>query len=145
MAGLLALLFIALPIAEIYVILQVGDALGGWYTLALIIAMAVAGAWLARWQGAAALRELQNAMATGQAVGRTLVSSVLVLAAAVLMITPGFITDGIGLALLLPPVRSLVAARATRWVEARTVFMGPGPGWQRHDRDEPPPPGVIDI
>lgn len=145
MAGLLALLFIALPIAEIYVILQVGDALGGWYTLALIIAMAVAGAWLARWQGAAALRELQNAMATGQAVGRTLVSSVLVLAAAVLMITPGFITDGIGLALLLPPVRALVAGRATRWVEARTVVMGPGPRWHRDDRDEPPPPGVIDI
>lgn len=148
--GLLALAFLLVPIVEIYVIIQVGEVLGGLATIGIIIAMAMIGAALARTQGFAAVRRVQEALATGQQIGRSLVEGALVLVSGVLMITPGFITDGIGILLLLPPVRALVAhaiiRRAGQRVQAHVVMGAPGPwdGAPAADED-PPPPGVIDV
>lgn len=160
MCGVLALLFVAVPIVEIWVILKVGSLIGALPTVGIIVVTAVSGAALARHQGFAALRQLQEAMAAGRKVGRALVEAALVLVAGIMLLTPGFVTDGIGLALLLPPVRAWVAARLARWAEGRAmdqahVFWSPGrppgPGEpeereEREERDEdPPPPGVIDV
>jgi UPF0716 protein FxsA len=161
--GILALLFIAVPVGEIYILLEVGGMLGLVPTLGIIVVTAVVGAYLARHQGLAALREMQRAMATGEKVGRSIIEAALVLVAGVTMLTPGFFTDAVGLLLLVPPVRRLVAG----WIASRAVasggggptiimggqgpfgpFGGPMPGQtgpDDTDDEDPPPPGVIDV
>lgn len=174
MFATLAIAFIVVPIVEIAVLMQVGGAIGGVETLVLVIVMAVVGASLARRQGLSAMQKLQRAMATGHEVGPSMVEGVLVLVAAVLMITPGFVTDGVGLLLLVPPVRRAVAAAAQKALleraRGRVAVTGFGPGFGgpaggpgrvgdgpsratgsgrpagRDDApDDPPPPGVIDV
>jgi UPF0716 protein FxsA len=167
--GVLALLFIAIPAIEIFVLIEVGSALGALPTMGVIIATGIAGAALARSQGLSAMRQLREALAQGRQVGRSLVEAALVLVAAVLMLTPGFLTDGVGLALLVPPLRRILAEIIVVRYAARAVVQvmpGPGqvfggfagqrgqpgqrrgPGQERGDSDdehEPPPPGVIDV
>ena len=158
----LALAFIVVPIVEIGLLLRVGGAIGGVETLALVVVMAVVGATLARRQGFAAMQRVQGAMATGRELGASVVEGLMVLVAAVLMITPGFVTDGVGLLLLVPPVRRLAARAAQAWLLRRmesgnvAVFgpgfdprgFGPGgsgaPGNGGRD-DDPAPPNVIDV
>lgn len=117
--AILALLFIVVPIAEIYLIIEIGGQIGTLNTLAIMVVTAVTGAWLAKHQGLAAVRDLQRSALQGQAVGRSLVEAALVLVAAVTMLTPGFLTDFTGLALLVPPVRRVVAAYLTRRIARR--------------------------
>ena len=150
--GLLALAFLIMPIVEIYVIIQVGQVLGGWATIGIIIVMAMAGAALARSQGFAALRRVREALASGQEIGRSLVEGALVLVSGVLMITPGFITDAAGILLLLPPVRAVAAVAILRYardrVQTHTIQMGTVDPWtaQRPDNDDDrSPPSVIDV
>jgi UPF0716 protein FxsA len=154
--GVLAFLFIGVPALEIYVLIKVGGLLGALPTLGIIVATGVAGAALAKHQGLAAVKQGQGAISSGDRVGSSLVEAALVLAAGLLMLTPGFITDVVGLSLLVPPVRALIAARIVKWgaarVSASTVVMGDmgdprfGPGWSEDDEDDPPPPpGVIDV
>jgi UPF0716 protein FxsA len=154
MVGVLALAFLAIPIVEIWLIVQAGRAVGGLATVTAVIAIALAGAALARHQGLAAVRQLQRALATGERVGRSVAEAALVLVAAVLMIAPGFLTDAVGLLLLVPPVRAAAASALIRWGAARfeshAVFMPPARGFDRsarahHDDQDPPPPGVIDV
>ncbi len=153
MCGLLALLFIVVPAVEIFVILQVGGWIGLWPTLALIIVTALAGAWLTQHQGFAAVRQLQESMLTGSRIGTSLIHAALVLAAGVVMLTPGFVTDAIGLFLLIPQGRELVARRLRKSLENRVargdvmIFpMGRArrPG-SRDDDDDGRPPPVIDV
>lgn len=121
--GVLALLFIAIPAIEIYVLIEVGSALGALPTLAVIVMTGIAGAALARSQGLSAMRQLRQALVQGRQVGRSLVEAALVLVAAVLMVTPGFITDAVGLALLLPPLRRIVAEIIVVRYAARAVVQ----------------------
>lgn len=146
MCGVLALLFLAVPAVELAVLLFVGDAIGAWPTLALVALMAVAGAYLARRQGLAALRDLQASLVRGQAVGAAATEAALILAAGILLLTPGFVSDVVGIALLIGPVRRpLAAALARRWA-ARAVAATVRPPWERRGGPEdPPPPGVIDV
>jgi UPF0716 protein FxsA len=156
--GVLALLFIAVPALEIYVIIQVGGLVGPLATVGIIFATGIAGAALAKHQGFAAVRRMQEAMASGREIGRSMAEAALVLVAAVLMVTPGFLTDGVGIALLIPPIRALVAARLVIWGQQRvahqTVVIGGFPQQPEvgddeagadQDRHDPPPPGVIDV
>ena len=161
MCGVLALLFIVVPALEIYVLIKVGGIIGPLPTVGIIIGTGMAGAALAKHQGFAAVRKVQRAMMEGREVGGSLVGAALVLVAAVFMVTPGFITDTVGILLLLPPVRALIAPVIVRWGARRFisgVVIDPGmynghmpddmpPGARRDDDDEadPPPPGVIDV
>lgn len=146
MCGVLALTFIAVTAIEIAILVAVGGLLGGWLTLALIVVAGIAGAALARRQGAAVLRQLQSSLAGGDPTV-ALVDGALVLAAGVTLLAPGFLTDLIGLSLLIPWVRSRAARRLHRYlasrIERRVVFdLGAQPG---DGDDDPPPPGVIDV
>lgn len=162
MTGLLAALFIIVPIAEIYLIIEVGSVLGTLPTIGLIALTAIAGASLARHQGISAMQKVKRSMAQGRAVGTSMVEAALVLAAAVTMLTPGFITDITGLALLLPPIRARVARHIAKRLESRMheggsgfVVHGPGMGMpfaepppggdDASEPYDPPPPGVIDV
>jgi UPF0716 protein FxsA len=152
MCGVLALLFLVIPATEIYVILKVGALLGAGPTLAVIAVTAVVGASLAKSQGTAVLKQMQESMAAGQGTAAAIVEGVLVLVAGVTLLAPGFITDALGLALLLPPVRKLVAKRfASRiQVAGASTMAGMAGGMYTAgngdvDQDDPPPPGVIDV
>ena len=157
MCGVLALLFLVIPAVEIFVILQVGSLLGLWPTLAVIAVTAVLGAWLTRRQGFAAVRQLQASMLTGQKIGGSLLEAALILVAGVLMLTPGFVTDVVGFALLIPPSREIIARSLRRSLDRRIargdmmVFQGsPLPFGQkrrpgRDDGDDDGRPPVIDV
>src|ERR671934_1573043 len=106
--ALVVLLFILVPIAEIYVIIKVGQAIGALWTILLLIADSIIGARLLSWQGRRAWRRFQEALAAGRVPHREVLDGVLIIVGGALLLTPGFITDVFGLALLLPPTRAVL-------------------------------------
>ena len=114
MAVVLLFLFLALPIAEIYVIIQVGGAIGIWPTLALLIIDGFVGAALARSQGRAAWERFNRALTAGRIPARETFDGAMIILGGALLLTPGFITDLVGFALLIPPTRDVVRAVLTR-------------------------------
>jgi UPF0716 protein FxsA len=106
--GLLVLAFVVLPLAELYVIVQVGHAIGFLDTLALLFFVSLFGAWLARREGFGVLQRLRERLDRGEMPTRELIDGALILSGGLLLLVPGFITDVIGALLLLPPTRALV-------------------------------------
>jgi UPF0716 protein FxsA len=104
---LLILLFIVVPIAELYVILKVGDLIGIVPTLGLLVADSLLGSWLLKSQGRAVWTRFQETMQAGRVPHREVFDGVLVIFGGAFLITPGFLTDIVGVLLLLPPTRSL--------------------------------------
>ena len=100
----LAVVFLVVPIVEIYVMLQVAGAIGVPETILLLIAISFVGAWLAKMAGLGVLNRLQRTVRAGKVPSAELVDGALVLFAGALMITPGFISDCLAILLLLPPV-----------------------------------------
>jgi UPF0716 protein FxsA len=146
---LLILVFILVPIAELYVIFKVGDSIGWAPTLAILVADSLLGAWLMRSQGRAVWQRFQATMEAGRIPHREVFDGVLVIFGGAFLITPGFLTDIIGLVLLLPPTRALIR----RWLVRRggrmfglSVATGrrtppPGQDWDvegtAHENDQP--------
>jgi UPF0716 protein FxsA len=118
---LLVLLFVAVPIVELAVILQVGDLIGFWPTLALLVADSILGSVLMRSQGRAAWRRFNEALAAGRPPAREVLDGVLVVFGGALLLTPGFVTDVAGLLLLLPPTRAVVRRLLVRRLAHRMV------------------------
>jgi len=112
----LLLVFLVLPIAELYVIYLVGDAIGIWWTLGLLAADSILGTVLLRSQGRAVWRRFSEAMAVGRMPHREVQDGVAVIFGGAFLITPGFLTDILGVVLLLPPTRKLVIRFSGRWV-----------------------------
>jgi UPF0716 protein FxsA len=110
MFRILFLLFIIVPIIEISVLMQVGEWLGAWPTVAIVIVTAWLGAKNVRQQGIATLNSVQTKMAQGQMPSDEIVTGLLLLVAGVTLITPGFVTDAFGLLLLVPYVRKALVA-----------------------------------
>jgi UPF0716 protein FxsA len=117
----LVLLLIALPIAEIAVIIKVGSWLGVGNTIGLLLAISVLGIWLVKRQGIGVLRRMREQTNAGRVPGNEIVDGVLLLLAGALLIPPGFITDAFGLLLLIPPVRSGIRAFTRRRLGRRTI------------------------
>ncbi len=126
-AFLLIGLFVALPILEIYVIVQVGSAIGALPTVLLLVVEALLGGWLVRREGKRAWEALRTATSTGRMPGRELADAALVLVGGTLLLTPGFVTDIFGFFFVLPFTRPLarrvvsavIARRAAREFDAR--------------------------
>jgi UPF0716 protein FxsA len=116
---LLVLLFIAVPILEIYVIIQVGEAIGAFWTVALLLADSVVGAMLVRSQGRAAWGRFNTAIAAGRAPAREALDGVLIVFGGALQIAPGFVTDALGVLLLLPPTRAIARRLLVRALARR--------------------------
>jgi UPF0716 protein FxsA len=108
MALLLVLLFVAMPIAELAVIITVAQSIGVLNAIGLMIAVSIVGAWLAKREGLGMLTRIRAALDRGEMPSREVADGFLILFAAALMITPGFITDCLALVLLFPPTRALV-------------------------------------
>jgi UPF0716 protein FxsA len=125
---LLVVLFIVVPIAEIYVIIQVGELIGVWPTLALLLADAVLGSMLLRHQGRSAWRRFNEAIAAGRFPGREVVDGVLIVIGGTLLLTPGFISDVFGAFLLIPPTRAIARRVLRRVTVGRFAVVGFGSG-----------------
>jgi UPF0716 protein FxsA len=110
----LVLIFILVPIAELYAIYLVGDAIGVWQTLLLLAADSVLGSLLLRSQGRSVWRRFNDALAAGRMPHREVMDGVLVIFGGAFLITPGFLTDILGLVLLIPPTRAIVRRAVVR-------------------------------
>jgi UPF0716 protein FxsA len=116
---LLALVFLVVPIAELYVIVQVANGIGIPETILLLIGISLLGAWLARLAGIGVLARLQRTVRAGRVPSAELVDGGLVLFAGALMITPGFLSDMLAIFLLVPPTRAVVRGVVLRRIRAR--------------------------
>jgi UPF0716 protein FxsA len=121
MALLLVVLFIVVPIAELYVLIQIGQAIGILPTIALLILDSILGAALMRAQGRATWMRFNRALAEGRIPGREVMDGALVIFGGALLLTPGFLSDVLGLILLLPPTRALVRTLLLRRFGPRIV------------------------
>jgi UPF0716 protein FxsA len=141
---ILVLLFIVLPIVEIYVIIQVGQAIGALWTIALLIADSIIGARLLRWQGRTAWMRFQEAVAQGRIPHREVLDGVMIVVGGTLLLTPGFVTDIVGLILLVPPTRAFIRRAVTRSIRRRgvvtRVVFRSRPGAESRPGPPPPPP-----
>lgn len=129
---LLVVAFVVVPLVEIYVIIQVGQVIGPWWTILLLVADSIFGSWLLKREGVRAWRALQLALASGRMPGRELADGALILIGGTLMLTPGFVTDVAGLACILPATRPFARALLARVVtrrllDARRPGAGRGP------------------
>jgi UPF0716 protein FxsA len=120
MPWLVALALLVVPIVEIFVIIQVGQVIGGWPTVGLLIIESALGAWLVKREGRRAWNALQSALQTGRMPGRELTDGALVLIGGTLLLTPGFVTDIFGFFFILPFTRP-IARRALHSFLGRRV------------------------
>jgi UPF0716 protein FxsA len=118
---LLVLVFIVVPIAELYVLIQIGQAIGVLPTIAILILDSILGAALMRQQGRAAWLRFNRALAEGRVPGREVIDGVLVIFGGALLLTPGFLSDILGLVLLLPPTRAVIRGMLVRRFGSRLV------------------------
>ena len=118
MAALLFLIFVIVPTLEIWVLIEVGQVIGAWWTVGLLLADALLGAWLVRREGRRTWQALRDAAGTGRLPDRELSDAGLVLVGGTLLVTPGFLTDIVGFFLVLPFTRP-IARRLLAWVIAR--------------------------
>jgi len=120
----LFLAFLAVPLIEIALFIQIGGLIGLWPTLAIVVLTAVAGTMLVRGQGAMAMGNLRGSFSRLEDPTEPLAHGAMILVSGALLLTPGFFTDAIGFALLMPPVRSAVFAWLRRRVTVQQFEMG---------------------
>ena len=148
---LLALLalFIVVPLAELYVILKVGDAIGAIWTILLLAADSVLGSILLRAQGRSVWRRFNAALADGKMPHREGIDGGLVVFGGAFLITPGFITDVVGILLLVPPTRAVIRRLLVSRLGRRIAVSAATRGRMRYDvegtaREDPNPPGRLE-
>ena len=144
MGRFLFIALVAVPIIEIGVFIQVGGAIGLWSTLAIVVLTALAGTILLRRQGLATLQRAQQKLSSEELPVAELFDGACILFAGALLLTPGFVTDAVGLLLMVPPVRSVIGHHLWRLLREHVVVNGvqgggPGPGGRPGGGD-----GVID-
>lgn len=132
----LFLLLVAVPLIEIALFVQIGGAIGLWPTLAIVLLTAAAGTWLLRREGRVSLARLQMAFETGADPSQPLAQGAAVLAAGLLLLTPGFFTDGLGFVLLVPAGRALILRLLARALSRHVTVVRQPPG--RRPPDDAP-------
>ncbi len=118
------LLFIVVPLVELFLLLQLADLISGWWTFVLVIATGVVGATLARIEGLFVLQRIERELREGKLPAASLVDGLMVLVAAALLITPGILTDLVGFTLLIPPIRRLYRRAFLAWLRRRVNAGG---------------------
>ena len=131
-------LFVVIPIAEISLLIQVGNQLGAMTTIALVILTAMVGASLVRSQGLQTLMSLQNRIAAGEQPAQEILEGVMLAIAGILLVTPGFMTDALGLVFLTPWSRHWLAQQGLKRIKVKMASQGGfgagfgGPGFGGH-------------
>ncbi|MCW2762657.1 MAG: FxsA family protein [Marmoricola sp.] len=125
---LLVVAFVVVPLVEIYVIIQIGQVIGAWWTILLLIADSILGSWLVKLEGARAWRALTTALEQGRMPTRELADGVLVLVGGILMLTPGFVLDVVGVLCILPLTRPIGRRILSGVISRRLVGVSFGAG-----------------
>ncbi|MBK5307808.1 MAG: FxsA family protein [Frankiaceae bacterium] len=141
---LLALLFVVTSIAEIWLLIQVGQAIGGWQTMLLLVADSLLGAALLRREGRRTWRAFRLALEERRVPAREVADGVLVLVGGTLLLTPGFLSDIVGVLCLLPPTRAAIRPVLTRFVAGRLGVAGLVTGAGGPRRSTTTRPGVVE-
>lgn len=115
----LFLLFTLVPVAELALLVEIGQRIGVGATVLLVLATGAAGAWLARREGTRTWRDVQRSLGRGELPARELLHGLLILLSGALLVTPGVMTDAVGFLLLVRPVRDRLIGRLRRWFERR--------------------------
>ncbi len=115
----LFLLFTIIPVAELYLFIRIGEVIGALNTVLIILLTAVFGAYLAKNQGFLALNRIRQAIAEGRPPGKELLHGLFVLVGGVLLLTPGFLTDVLGLSMLLPLSREIYLRLAEKVIRRK--------------------------
>ncbi len=142
---LLVAIFFGVPLLELLVLIRVGQVIGPWWTILLLVLDSIIGAWLMRREGAKAFRGLSQALGSGRMPAREVADGILVLAGGLLMLSPGFVTDVFGMMLILPVTRPLGRRLLTRVVASRLLAGGfadrraPGPAAPGRNEERPRP------
>jgi UPF0716 protein FxsA len=146
----LALLFVVLPVVEISVLIRIGQTIGAWWTVLLLIADGVLGSWLMKREGSRAWAALTTALSSGRMPARELADGALILVGGTLLLTPGFVSDIAGLFCILPVTRPVARRALTRYLGRRlvaaTVPSAPTPGTPgdpAQTRQRPGPDSVV--
>ncbi|MBE1286038.1 MAG: FxsA family protein [Rhodobacteraceae bacterium] len=143
----LFLAFLLVPLIEIALFIQVGGLIGLWATLGIVVLTAVLGTWLVRTQGRMAMGQLRNSFEQLRDPAEPLAHGAMILFSGALLLTPGFFTDAVGFALLMPPVRIAVYKYLRARVNVTQFQMGPGPmhhhGFHPGNRPHQGPSGDI--
>ena len=119
---LLFVVFIVVPILEIALFIKIGALVGLWPTIMIVILTAIIGTRLVKSQGLNAIKNVQSSIIVGQNITNSLINGALILTAGVLLLTPGFFTDAIGISLLIPHTRALWVKYASGYIMNRVVF-----------------------
>jgi len=122
----LVFLLVLVPVVELAVFIQVASAFGVWNTLGVLVVISFIGFWIVRRQGMGLLRRAQLQISTGRVPGKEAVDGVLVLGAGILLLVPGFVTDALGILLLIPPVRAGLRALVSRRWRGRVEVIHAG-------------------
>ncbi len=139
MGRLLFLLFALVPLVEIAFFVVIGGAIGLWPTLLGVLLTALLGAWLVRTQGLSLVNEIRQTMSAGRLPARAMADTMMVGLAGLLLLTPGYFTDLLGILLLIPPVRTLIYRAAASRMSRYAVTV------PRADPRRPPDDGTIDL
>jgi UPF0716 protein FxsA len=124
--SLLLVAFVVVPLVEIYVIIQIGQVIGAWWTILLLIADSILGSWLVKREGSRAWRALGTALQQGRMPARELADGILVLVGGLLMLTPGFVLDIVGVLCILPVTRPFGRRILSGVISRRLVGVGLG-------------------
>jgi UPF0716 protein FxsA len=143
--AIFALLFIVLPLVEIYVAVQVSHVIGVLGTLGLLLVLSLSGIWLTKFAGFGVIARIRSQLAAGRMPGNEVIDGGLVLVGGVLLVVPGFVTAAAGLLLLFPPSRRVARNAFKRRYLGRVTYFGPGPENVRLDNRRLDPPDIIDI
>lgn len=119
--GKLLFLFVVVPAIELVLLIELGGRIGLLPTITIIFLTGVVGATLARWQGLSVLRQMQTQMAQGQLPASAMFDAIIILVAGALLLTPGFLTDVVGFAFLVPGIRGVVKRTIQRRIEQSIV------------------------
>ncbi len=141
MFGLLLLAFLVVPVVELYIFVQVAGAIGFASTLFWIVAVSIIGAWLVKREGMGALRRANEKVTRGEMPTDELVNGILILFGGALMLTPGFLTDAMGLLLVFPPSRALLRGTVRRRFATGPIVIGRGGAGFGGGPRRPPAPG----
>jgi UPF0716 protein FxsA len=120
---ILTLLFVVVPLLELYLLIQLGQVIGAWWTILILFADAMLGSWLVKREGGRTWRALQDALASGRMPAKELADGALVLVGGTLLITPGFLSDIAGLFCILPFTRPVARRVLTGVIARRLVVM----------------------
>lgn len=134
----LLLLFTLIPLAELYLLLTVGMRIGLFTTIGIIILTGILGAALAKQEGFKTLVKAREAMNRGEVPADEMIEGLMILLAAGVLLTPGFLTDAFGFFLLIPPFRSSLRELVKHRIKANITVVGPPPMHQGQEFNAPP-------